>query len=43
MQRFSGSNGITEGFRRKMEVLQRQAYGFKNFTNYPLRVVVMFS
>jgi hypothetical protein len=34
---------ITEGFHTKMEVLQRQAYGFRNFQNYRLRVRVMCS
>ena len=29
MWRFSRNNGITEGFHTKMEVLQRQAYGFR--------------
>ena len=43
MWRFTRSNGITEGFHTKMEVLQRQAYGFRNFRNYQLRVVVMCS
>ncbi|WP_420324355.1 transposase, partial [Legionella rubrilucens] len=28
--RFSKSNGITEGFHRKMKLIQRRAYGFKN-------------
>jgi transposase len=41
MWRFTKNNGITEGFHTKMEVIQRRAYGFKNFTNYRLRVVVM--
>lgn len=43
MWRFTRSNGITEGFHTKMELLQRQAYGFRNFRNYQLRVVVMCS
>lgn len=43
MWRFTRSNGITEGFHSRMEVLQRQAYGFCNFKNYRLRVVVMCS
>jgi len=43
MWRFTRNNGITEGFHTKMEVLQRQAYGFRNFDNYRLRVVVMCS
>lgn len=43
MWRFTRNNGITEGFHTKMEVLQRQAYGFRNFNNYRLRVRVMCS
>ncbi|MGB0992354.1 MAG: transposase, partial [Akkermansiaceae bacterium] len=39
MWRFSKSNGITEGFHRKMKLIQRRAYGFKNFENYRLRVI----
>ena len=34
MWRFTRNNGITEGFHTKMEVLQRQAYGFRNFKNW---------
>ena len=30
---------ITEGFHRKMKLIQRRAYGFKNFSNYRLRVI----
>lgn len=41
MWRFTRSNGITEGFHTKMEVLQRQAYGFRNFQNYRMRVKVV--
>jgi transposase len=41
MFRFTRNNGITEGFHTKMEVLQRQAYGFRNFRNYRMRVRVM--
>jgi transposase len=41
MWRFTRNNGITEGFHTKMEVLQRQAYGFRNFPNYRMRVRVM--
>ena len=37
------SNGITEGFHNKMETLSRQAYGFRNFENYRLRVKVLCS
>ena len=43
MWRFTRNNGITEGFHTKMEVLQRQAYGFRNFQNYRLRVKAMCS
>jgi len=41
MWRFSKSNGITEGFHRKMKLIQRRAYGFRNFENYRLRVKVL--
>ena len=41
MWRFTRNNGITEGFHNKMELLQRQAYGFRNFNNYRLRVRIM--
>ncbi|WP_423202101.1 transposase [Legionella fairfieldensis] len=34
-------NGITEGFHRKMKLIQRRAYGFRNFENYRLRVRVL--
>lgn len=40
---FTRSNAITEGFHTKMEVLQRQAYGFRNFSNYRTRVKVLCS
>ncbi|WP_411845078.1 ISL3 family transposase [Roseibacillus persicicus] len=39
MWRFTRNNGITEGFHRKMKLIQRRAYGFKNFNNYRLRVI----
>jgi len=39
MWRFAKNNGITEGFHRKMKLIQRRAYGFKNFENYRLRVI----
>jgi transposase len=39
--RVSRSNGITEGFHNKMELISRQAYGFRNFENYRLRVKVL--
>lgn len=38
MWRFSRSNGITEGFHRSMKLIQRQAFGFRNFENYRRRV-----
>lgn len=43
MFRFSKNNGITEGFHRKMKLIQRRAYGFVNFENYRLRVRVLCS
>jgi transposase len=39
MWRFSRSNGTTEGFHRKMKLIQRRAYGFRSFENYRLRVI----
>lgn len=39
MWRFRKTNGITEGFHRKMKLIQRRAYGFRNFENYRLRVI----
>ena len=42
MWRFTRNNGITEGFHTKMEVLQRHAYGFRNFHNYRLRVRIIW-
>lgn len=43
MWRFSKTNGITEGFHRKMKLIQRRAYGFRNFENYRTRVRVLCS
>lgn len=43
MWRFTRNNGITEGFHTKMELLSRQAYGFRNFQNYRMRVKVLCS
>ena len=40
MWRFSRNNGITEGFHRKMKLIQRRAYGYRNFQNYRLRVLI---
>ena len=39
MWRFTKSNGITEGFHTKMEMMSRRAYGFRNFENYRARVM----
>lgn len=39
MWRFTKNNGIREGFHRKMKLIQRQAYGYRNFENYRLRVL----
>jgi len=41
MWRFTRNNGITEGFHNKMELINRQAFGFRNFQNYRLRVKVL--
>jgi transposase len=41
MGRFTRSNGITEGFHNKMETINRQAYGFRNFENYRQHVRVL--
>lgn len=41
MFRYYRSNGIVEGFHRKMKLIQRRAYGFTNFENYRLRVRVL--
>jgi len=43
MWRFTRNNGITEGFHNKMELINRQAYGFRNFQNYRLPVKVLCS
>ena len=39
MWRFTKSNGITEGFHTKMEILSRRAYGFRSFENYRMRLL----
>jgi len=31
MRRFTKNNGFTEGFHRKVKLIQRRAYGFRNF------------
>ena len=38
MWRFTKNNGITDGFYRKIKLIY--AYGYKNFENYRLRVLV---
>jgi len=40
MLRFTKTNGITEGFHNKMEMMSRRAYGFRNFKNYRMKVRV---
>ena len=40
--RFTENNGIIEGFHCKMKLIQRLAYGYKNFKNYRLRVLVQY-
>ncbi len=41
--RFTRNNGITEGFHNKMELISRQAYGFRNFDNDRMRVKLLCS
>ncbi len=41
MWRFTKNNGIAEGFHNKMELINRPAYGFRNFENYRLQVTVL--
>lgn len=41
MWRFTRNNGITEGFHTKMEMISRQAFGFRNFENHRQRVKVL--
>ena len=41
MWRFTKTNSITEGLHTKMEMISRRAYGFRNFKNYRLRVLVL--
>lgn len=35
------SNGRTEGYNRKAKVIQRNAYGFRNFENYRLKLIYL--
>ncbi len=41
MWRYTKNNGITEGFHRYFKLIQRRAFGFKNFYNYRLRVIAL--
>jgi len=41
MWRYTRKNGITEGFHNKMELISRQAYGFRNFESYRKRINVL--
>lgn len=41
MWRFTKNNGITEGLHNKMEMISRRAFGFRNFSNYRLRVIAL--
>ncbi len=38
--RFTRKNGIADSSHTRMELINRQAYGFRNFHNYGLRVKV---
>lgn len=40
MFRFSKTNSITEGLHNKMEMISRRSFGFRNFNNYRVRVLV---
>jgi transposase len=33
------TNGKTEGYNRKAKLIQRKAYGYRNFENYRLRLI----
>lgn len=35
------TNGKTEGFNRKAKLVQRNAYGFKKFENYRLKLIYL--
>lgn len=41
MWRFTKTNSITEGLHCHMEMISRRAFGFRNFQNYRLRVIVL--
>jgi transposase len=38
MWRFTKTNSITEDLHNKMELISRRTFGFRDFTNYRLRV-----
>ncbi|MBR5894969.1 MAG: transposase, partial [Akkermansia sp.] len=40
MWRFSKNNVITEVYHSKIKGIQRRGYGYRNFQNYKLRVLV---
>lgn len=37
---FIWNNGVIEGFYNKMEMILRRVYGFRNFENYRIRVMI---
>jgi transposase len=39
MWRFTRNHAITEGFHRKVKLIQRRAHGFSSVQNYRLRVI----
>ena len=39
--RFSKSNGITEGFHTKVEMISRRVFGFRTFENCRMRVLAL--
>jgi transposase len=41
MWRYIRTSGITQVFHNKMELFNRQAYGFRNFANYGMRFKVL--
>jgi transposase len=43
MWRYTKNNNVTEDSHHKIKLIQRRAYGFKNFENYRLRVIALCS
>ncbi len=41
MWRFTRNNCITEDFHTRMELINRPAWGFRDFSNYRMRVKVL--